>query len=91
MRNATRWKYLGSTAALALMVGVASIGTALADPPPQGITVDANFIKDKDTYVTENIYREKAVFLQATVAPEVTKMSEALSMANQWSADNTMS
>ena len=57
----------------------------------QGITVDANFIKDKDTYVTENIYREKAVFLQATVAPEVTKMSEALSMANQWTADNTMS
>lgn len=90
MRNATRWKYLSSTAALALMVGVASVGTAMAEDI-QGITVDANFIKDKDTYVTENIYREKAVFLQATVAPEVTKMSEALSMANQWTADNVMS
>ncbi|MGE0746778.1 MAG: hypothetical protein AB7K86_16095, partial [Rhodospirillales bacterium] len=74
MQNATKWKYLSSTAALALMVGVASIGTAMADAedPIKGITVDANFIKDKDTYVTENIYREKAVFLQATVAPEVT-------------------
>lgn len=93
MRNATRWKYLSSTAALALMVGVASVGTALADinDPIKGITVDANFIKDKDTYVTENIYREKAVFLQATIAPEVTKMSEALSMANQWTGGNEMS
>lgn len=88
MRNATRWKYLSSTAALALMVGVASIGTALADP--KGIEIDANFIKDKDTYVTENIYREKAVFLQATVAPDVTKMSESLAMINQWTGGNTM-
>lgn len=91
MKNATRWKYLSSTAALALMVGVASIGTAVADPMDStGVTVNADFIKDKDTYITENIYKEKAVFLQATVAPEVTKMSESLAMLNQATSGNDM-
>jgi hypothetical protein len=73
------------------MVGVASIGTAVADPSSStGVTVNADFIKDKDTYITENIYKEKAVFLQATVAPEVTKMSESLAMLNQATSGNDM-
>jgi hypothetical protein len=73
------------------MVGVASIGTAVADPMDStGVTVNADFIKDKDTYITENIYKEKAVFLQATVAPEVTKMSESLAMLNQATSGNDM-
>lgn len=89
MRNATRWKYLSSTAALALMVGVANFQPALADES-SGIQVNADFTKDKDSHVTETIYREKAVFLQVQVAPAVTKMAESIAMLNQATSGNEM-
>lgn len=85
MRNANRWKYLSSTAALALLVGVATTGSALAD-----VTINATFFKNKDTNITETIYREKAVFLQVQVMPDVTKFSEALSLVNQATSSNSM-
>lgn len=88
MRNATRWKYLSSTAALALLVGVATVGTAQASDSDNGIIVNADFTKDKDTNVTETIYREKAVFLNVQVAPNVTKMAESIAMLNQATGGN---